>query len=135
MDQYAALTPRPQDDSEGQWQTLDLDGLNLPDHVATRTEVVSPSQSAFGRVNEDEGEAGEGEAPPEDEEDDFESSELEGDWDTVRILLNHLTLPFILPEICTSIPVSLSLAYDPVFAALVMGVTRPSMSNTLVQLL
>lgn len=34
-------------------------------------------------MDEDEGEAGEGEAPLEDEEDDF-NSDLEGDWDTVR---------------------------------------------------
>lgn len=67
---------------------LFLDGLpdGLPDDRGpARAGVVSPSQSAFGlRVNEDEGEAGEGEAPPEEEEDDFEGSDLEGDWDTVR---------------------------------------------------
>lgn len=59
-----------------------LDGF--ADYVPIRAEVVSPSQSAFGlRIDEDEGEAGEGEAPLEDEEDDFEGSDLEGDWDTV----------------------------------------------------
>lgn len=57
----------------------------LPDQAPTREEVVSPSQSAFGlRAYEDEGEAGEGEAPPEEEEEDFGGSDLgEDDWDTV----------------------------------------------------
>lgn len=57
----------------------------LPDQAPTREEVVSPSQSAFGlRAYEDEGEVGEGEAPPEEEEEDFGGSDLgEDDWDTV----------------------------------------------------
>lgn len=51
----------------------------------SREQVVSPSQSAFGlRAYEDEGQDGEGEAPPEVEEDDFEAADLEeDDWDTV----------------------------------------------------
>lgn len=55
-----------------------------------RQEVVSPSQSAFGlRAYEDEGEDGEGEAPPEVEEDNFddEREDAEDDWDTVSIFL------------------------------------------------
>lgn len=61
-----------------------LDGLGeLP--PPARQEVVSPSQSAFGlRAYEDEGEDGEGEAPPEVEEDDFED-EGDDDWDTVSL--------------------------------------------------
>lgn len=50
---------------------------------------MSPSQSAFGlRPYEDEGEDGEGEAPPE-VEDDFEDEGEDGedDWDTVRVWL------------------------------------------------
>lgn len=65
-----------------------LDGLGeLP--PPARQEVVSPSQSAFGlRAYEDEGEDGEGEAPLEVEEDDFED-EGDDDWDTVSVFLAH----------------------------------------------
>lgn len=64
-----------------------LDGLgDIP--PPARQEVVSPSQSAFGlRAYEDEGEDGEGEAPPEVEEDNFdvEGEDAEDDWDTVSV--------------------------------------------------
>lgn len=36
-------------------------------------------------MNDEEGEVGEGEAPPEDDEEDFQESDLEGDWDTVGV--------------------------------------------------
>lgn len=78
---------RLQEDSEGPVQMGNLDGLaDLP--PPARQEVVSPSQSAFGlRAYEDEGEDGEGEAPPEVEEDNFddEGEDAEDDWDTVRV--------------------------------------------------
>lgn len=73
-----------QDDSEGPVQMASLEGpMDLL--YSSREEVVSPSQSAFGlRAYEDEGEDGEGEAPPQAEE-DFGASDLgEEDWDTVR---------------------------------------------------
>lgn len=73
-----------QDDSEGPVQMASLEGpMDLP--YSSREEVVSPSQSAFGlRAYEDEGEDGEGEAPPQAEE-DFGASDLgEEDWNTVR---------------------------------------------------
>ena len=76
-----------QDDSEGPGpvQMASLDGLTDLPPSSAREEVVSPSQSAFGlRAYEDEGEDGEGEAPPQAEE-DFGGSDLgEEDWDTVR---------------------------------------------------
>ncbi|CAM9496725.1 unnamed protein product, partial [Ectocarpus sp. 13 AM-2016] len=72
------------DDSEGPVQMSNLDGLgDLP--PPPRQEVVSPSQSAFGlRAYEDEGEDGEGEAPPEAEKEGFEDDGEDGedDWDT-----------------------------------------------------
>lgn len=73
-----------QDDSEGPVQMGHLDGLGeLP--PPARQEVVSPSQSAFGlRAYEDEGEAGEGEAPPEVAEEDYEDEEND-DWDAVSV--------------------------------------------------
>lgn len=80
------LTNAPQDDSEGPVQMAYLNGsADTAPH--TREEVVSPSQSAFGlRAYEDEGEDGEGEAPPEVEEEDFGGSDIgEDDWDTVSL--------------------------------------------------
>lgn len=68
-------------------QISNLDGLgDLP--PPPRQEVVSPSQSAFGlRAYEDEGEDGEGEAPPEAEKEGFEDDGEDGedDWDTVSV--------------------------------------------------
>lgn len=68
-------------------QIGNLDGLgDIPPRA--RQEVVSPSQSAFGlRAYEDEGEDGEGEAPSEVEEDQFddEGEDAEDDWDTVSV--------------------------------------------------
>ena len=60
----------------------------------TREAVVSPSQSAFGlRAYEEEGEDGEGEAPSEVEEEDFEEADIgEDDWDTVRTPASMVTV-------------------------------------------
>ncbi|CAN0055141.1 unnamed protein product, partial [Ectocarpus sp. 8 AP-2014] len=78
------VDPQAEDDSEGPVQMSNLDGLgDLP--PPPRQEVVSPSQSAFGlRAYEDEGEDGEGEAPPEAENEGFEDDGEDGedDWDT-----------------------------------------------------
>lgn len=82
-----------QDTAEARHDSLGLDScLTVQESVSVGTEVVSPSQSAFGRMNEDEGDAGEGEAPPENEQGDLEDSDLEGDWDTVRFfdVFEHL---------------------------------------------
>lgn len=90
-----------QEDSEGPVQINNLDSvLEIPPH--SRQEVVSPSQSAFGlRPYEDDGEdgEGEGEAPSEVEEDNFDDEGDEGDegdddWDAVSVLRIRLLRTF-----------------------------------------